>query len=145
MITNTVILLSLILGTLGQVYEDKRCRCVCPSPAMVFNSTVSPQRKLYIADVPPSKCNCIEVVLPRLVDLKGREGEYCPRCECKYQTRNTTVIKVVVITVVWLIALLLVYAGFLTCLRPLMRRKRTYKDHSSEEARHLMQSYDEED
>ncbi|XP_048006075.1 uncharacterized protein CG1161-like isoform X2 [Leguminivora glycinivorella] len=113
---------------------------------MVFNSTASPQRKLYIADVPPNKCNCIEVVLPRLGDFKGREAEYCPRCECKYETRNTTVIKVVVITVVWLTALLLVYAGFLTCLQPLMRRKRTYKDHSTEEVRqHLLQSYDDED
>lgn len=36
-------------------YEDKRCKCVCPSPAAVLNNTVGSDRKLYIGNVPPNK------------------------------------------------------------------------------------------
>lgn len=39
----------------GQSYEDKRCKCVCPSPAAVLNNTAGSDRKLYIANVPPNK------------------------------------------------------------------------------------------
>lgn len=39
--------------------------------------------------------NCDGVILPRIGDeIKGKEQEFCPRCECKYETRNTTVIRV---------------------------------------------------
>jgi hypothetical protein len=39
--------------------------------------------------------NCDTVVLPRVGDdIKGKEQEFCPRCECKYESRNTTIIKV---------------------------------------------------
>jgi hypothetical protein len=35
------------------------------------------------------------VILPRYAEkIKGKEQEFCPRCECKYENRNTTVIKV---------------------------------------------------
>lgn len=39
----------------GQSYEDKRCKCVCPSLAAILNNTNGSDRKLYIANVPPSK------------------------------------------------------------------------------------------
>ncbi|XP_059055286.1 proton-transporting V-type ATPase complex assembly regulator TMEM9-like [Achroia grisella] len=110
---------------LSQSYEDRRCRCVCPSPAAVLNSTLSTDRKLFIANVHPSKCNCDGVILPRVGDeVKGHEQEFCPRCECKYETRNTTVIMVVVIMVLWLLMLLSVYMGFLMCLDPLIKKKK---------------------
>ncbi|KAG7313063.1 hypothetical protein JYU34_000144 [Plutella xylostella] len=125
----------------GQAYEDKRCKCVCPSPAAVLNGTGSTDRKLYIANVPPNKCNCDGVILPRVGDeIKGREQEFCPRCDCKYESRNTTVIKVVVILVIWMVMLLLVYMGFLLCLDPLMhkRRPRSYQEVGTEESRNLL-------
>ncbi|PSN33290.1 hypothetical protein C0J52_20685 [Blattella germanica] len=79
----------------GQSYEDVRCKCVCPNPSVV-NGTQS-NRKL----------NCDTVILPRVGDdIKGKEQEFCPRCECKYESRNTTIIKVVVIIVIWIISLL---------------------------------------
>lgn len=36
-------------------YEDRRCKCICPSIASVVNNTQETDQKLYIANVPPSK------------------------------------------------------------------------------------------
>ncbi|KAL0902134.1 hypothetical protein ABMA27_000078 [Loxostege sticticalis] len=119
------------LGVNGQFYEDKRCRCICPSPSVVLNNTLSNSRKLFIANVPPNKCNCDEVIVMRVSEeVRARLQEYCPRCECKYETRNTTVILVVVVMVLWVLMLLSVYMGFLLCLDPLIKRKRakTYRE-----------------
>jgi hypothetical protein len=55
--------------------------------------------------------------------IKGKEQEFCPRCECKYENRNTTVIKVVVIIVIWIISLLCIYMLFLMCLDPLLNKR----------------------
>ncbi|XP_063545909.1 uncharacterized protein CG1161-like isoform X1 [Cydia strobilella] len=125
----------------GQSYEDKRCKCVCPSPSAVLNNNstsnnTTSDRKLYIANVHPNKCNCDGVILPQVGELiKGREQEFCPRCECKYENRNTTIIKVVVIIVIWVIMLLVVYMGFLICLDPLInkRAKASYQEHTNED------------
>lgn len=38
--------------------------------------------------------NCESVVLKKVGDLYGKEKEFCPRCECKNETRNTTIVKV---------------------------------------------------
>lgn len=39
--------------------------------------------------------DCDSVILPKYADkIKGKEQMFCPRCECKYENRNTTVIKV---------------------------------------------------
>lgn len=118
----------------GQSYEDVRCKCVCPNPSVV-NGTQS-NRKLYIGNVPPNKCDCDTVILPRVGDdIKGKEQEFCPRCECRYESRNTTIIKVVVIIVIWIISLLVIYMLFLICLDPLLnkRAKGNYQEHTNEE------------
>lgn len=80
--------------------------------------------------------NCDGVVLPHLGDdLQGKEKEFCPRCQCKYENRNTTIIKVVVIIVIWVISLLCIYMLFLMCLDPLLnkRAKGSYFEHTNEE------------
>ncbi|KAJ2953994.1 hypothetical protein O0L34_g2207 [Tuta absoluta] len=125
----------------AQHHEDKRCRCVCPSPATVLNNSMHNDRRLFIANVPPSKCNCDGVILPRVGDdIRGHEQEFCPRCECKYETRNTTVIMVVVVMVVWVTALLFVYMGFLRCLNPLINRNKLkyYQEHQLDEASNML-------
>lgn len=44
--------------------------------------------------------NCDTVILPRVGDdIKGKEQEFCPRCECKYESRNTTIIKVCILNI----------------------------------------------
>lgn len=42
--------------------------------------------------------NCDGVVVPRLEnEIKGKEQEFCPRCKCSYEIRNTAIIKASVI------------------------------------------------
>lgn len=80
--------------------------------------------------------DCDGVILPRIGDkLKGKEQEFCPRCDCKYENRNTTIIKVVVIIVIWVISLLVIYMAFLIILDPLLNKrvKGNYQEHTNEE------------
>ncbi|XP_076306885.1 uncharacterized protein CG1161-like [Tachypleus tridentatus] len=126
-----ILLSSNAYKALGQ-YSDVRCKCVCPSTEVV-NGTKT-ERKLYIGNVPPGDCNCDGVVLSQTGDdVKNREKEFCPRCECRYESRNTTTIRVVVIIIIWAISVLVVYMLFLMCLDPLLNRKRTaYEEHQDE-------------
>ncbi|XP_046400119.1 uncharacterized protein CG1161 [Ischnura elegans] len=129
-----VFVLCCALGFVKAQYEDARCKCVCPNPSVV-NGTQS-NRKHYIGNVPPNKCNCDNVVLPKVADdIKGKEQEFCPRCECIYESRNTTTIKVVVIIVIWIISLLVIYMLFLICLDPLLNKrvKGSYHEQTNEE------------
>ncbi|KAK2707559.1 hypothetical protein QYM36_015311, partial [Artemia franciscana] len=116
-------------------YEDVRCKCVCPDTSVV-NGTTS-NRKLFIGNVPPTKCDCTNVVLPQVgQDIVGKEQEFCPRCQCRYESRNTTTIKVVVIIVIWIISLLVIYMLFLVCLDPLClgkQRTTAYEEQTNEE------------
>ncbi|KAK4877247.1 hypothetical protein RN001_009753 [Aquatica leii] len=130
--------LLLVCAVKAQSYENSRCKCVCPSISSVTNSTdISHNtRHFHIANVPPNKCNCDGVILPKLGDkIKGRENEFCPRCECKYENRNLTIIKVVVIIVIWVISILVIYMAFLIILDPLLnkRAKGNYQEHTNEE------------
>lgn len=97
-----------------------------------------------------TRSKCESVVLPKLGDqIKGKEEVFCSRCDCKYENRNTTIIKVfisslanfvslsyglynttencmlqiVVIIVIWVISLLVIYMLFLICLDPLLNKR----------------------
>lgn len=121
----------------GQSYEDKRCKCICPSINSVMNnSQENSERILVIATAPQTRCDCDSVILPKYSDkIKGKEQEFCVRCECKYENRNTTVIKVVVLIVIWVISLLSIYMLFLNLLEPLLnkRSKQNYQEHLDED------------
>ncbi|KAF3425761.1 hypothetical protein E2986_10056 [Frieseomelitta varia] len=122
----TVIVLICLSGSeVRAQYDDKRCKCICPSLLSVINTTQSSsERKTYIINVPPSECKCENVVLSKVGDqLKGKEEIFCSRCDCKYENRNTTIIKIVVILVIWVISLLVIYMLFLICLDPLLNKR----------------------
>ncbi|CAH2103672.1 unnamed protein product [Euphydryas editha] len=131
----------------AQFYEDKRCRCVCPTPASILNNTIKSNRTLYFAYVPPNKCNCDGVILPKVSDeIRENAQVFCPRCDCKYETRNTTVIMVVVILVVSMIMLLLGYYLFLLLLEMLVTKKPTYSyqiPSASDETENLLMQEEE--
>lgn len=134
----TFTLITLYLTPLnGQSYEDKRCKCVCPSISSVLNNGNSDESRMLIIDnVPPNKCNCDSVILPKIEDkLNGSKIEFCPRCLCKYENRNTTTIKVVVTLVIFVISGLVIYMLFLYLLDPLLgkRMKVNYQEHTNEE------------
>ncbi|CAH2246953.1 jg26605 [Pararge aegeria aegeria] len=83
-------------STFAQFYEDQRCRCICPKTNTIINSTEQSIRTLYIAYVPPNQCNCYGVILPRVSDkIRHNAQSFCPRCDCKYEKRNTTVIMLI--------------------------------------------------
>lgn len=106
-------------------FEDVRCKCVCPKLNEV-NSTQD--RTVYIsANVNPNMCTCVEVV-------KHASPKLCAQCECKYESRNTTTIKVVVIFTICVVSLLFVYMVFLFLLDHLVSwRPSSYQQHISEE------------
>ena len=109
-------------GGSGQ-YDDFRCKCVCPSPGVVTNDTNASNRKLYIGNVSPNRCNCDYVVLPQLShDIQDKAKEFCPRCECKYESRNTSTIRFVIIFIIGIISFLVVYMAFLMLLDPLIHK-----------------------
>ena len=105
-------------------HEDVRCKCICPDPAMLLDNKTSPAgngntvsssgRKLYIDNVSPQQCNCDWMVLTQLdPEYQKRSKEFCPRCECKYESRNLTTIKWVVVAVCSVITVLVVYMSVL--------------------------------
>ncbi|XP_077999884.1 putative protein 2 [Glandiceps talaboti] len=92
-------------------FDDVRCKCVCPTDPS--NNTT---RNIYIRNVLPEQCTCAHIV--------QREEKFCLLCECKYEIRNTTTIKVMVIFVVTLISFLFVYMVYLLCIDPLICKSR---------------------
>ncbi|XP_054716202.1 uncharacterized protein CG1161-like [Uloborus diversus] len=130
---SAIFILFALFSVCDAQYEDVRCKCICPSPEVVKGNKT--ERKLYIANVKPSQCKCEGVVMPQADDyVRVKEKEFCPRCECRYERRNTMTIKVVVIIIIWVISLLTVYMLFLMCLDPLLNKRRTaYHEHTNEE------------
>ncbi|RZF48048.1 hypothetical protein LSTR_LSTR002114 [Laodelphax striatellus] len=114
----------------AQLYEDARCKCVCT----IINGTQN-YKKLYVANV-PSNNDCLGIEVPPIAPLdNSTKVPPCPQCQCRYESRNTTVIKVVVIIVIWIISLLVIYMLFLICLDPLLNKrvKSSYIEHTNEE------------
>ena len=104
-----VVVLSLLTFQLGLTagnHYDVRCKCVCPNPGIINLNTTDPtaeERRLYIRNVAPSHCDCLNVVIPSLLvehtehhHVARLPEAFCPRCVCRYEQRNTTIIKVVV-------------------------------------------------
>ncbi|RWS30404.1 hypothetical protein B4U80_08654 [Leptotrombidium deliense] len=121
-------------------YDDYRCKCICPSPSVVAtNSGVVDEekhRKVYIDNVSNQKCTCDWIVLIHLnEEIQQKAKEFCPLCECKYESRNTGTIKWVVIFVVGVVAFLVVYMGFLMLLDPFMHKspRNAYQEQINDE------------
>lgn len=105
-------------------YEDVRCKCICPVPSVVSNNTNGTTRRLYIKNVVPNQCNCDFVVLPQLTpDIQNKTKEFCPRCECKFESRDTSIIRFFVIFVIGVISFLVIYMIFLMILDPWIHKR----------------------
>lgn len=114
-----VVFISLHFCFVSGQYEDVRCKCVCPSVPQTNTSTQS--RKVFVKSFhEPAKCKCENVVDPLVQQSQYR---ICERCDCQWQRRNTTTIKVVVIFIICVVGLLFLYMLFLLCLDPLMTRR----------------------
>ncbi|CAF1458727.1 unnamed protein product [Adineta ricciae] len=107
----------------GDEFEDYRCKCVCPSLAVLAGSPVNEtDRRVYVDVVPPNKCLCQLVVFRSIEATQDFKDRFCPRCVCNYEVRNTTTMKVVVIIIMVAISLLFIYMSFLLCLDPIMNQ-----------------------
>ena len=94
--------------------------------------------------VGPEDCDCKHVVVPHLNVTDAEAESFCPRCSCKWETRSLTIIKVVVILVIWVISILVIYMGFLSCLDPILNKRTglglptpssiNYREHHDERA-----------
>lgn len=74
-------------------HADARCKCICPPlPQTHKNEKESSptKRRLYVGNTSPNQCNCNNIVQPHLADNKFPFKNFCARCECRYQSRNTT-------------------------------------------------------
>nr|CAH8833568.1 unnamed protein product [Trichobilharzia regenti] len=110
----TFVAVLIIHNALG-AYEDTRCKCVCLLPASVTNETKS-TKKIFVKAISSEKCTC-EYMLQN-------DKRFCPFCECKFQVRNTTTIKVVVCFILTIISALILYMLFLLLLEPLLSTRR---------------------
>ncbi|XP_018799273.1 PREDICTED: uncharacterized protein CG1161 [Bactrocera latifrons] len=107
-----------------------------PAVKSPLSSTLAPNilNSLVQATNSTPKCVCDGALLPRLSE-NGKVLEICPECKCQHEARNTTLIKVVVIIVIWIISILVIYMLFLICLDPLLNKrvKANYQEHTNED------------
>ncbi|XP_064600682.1 proton-transporting V-type ATPase complex assembly regulator TMEM9-like [Liolophura sinensis] len=114
--------------TIQAQYGDTRCKCVCP--AQNDGNSTARLKKVFVKDLPANECKCDMVVSPLPVDTPG----FCLSCECNYEYRNTTTIKVVVIFIICVVSLLFVYMLFMLGLDPfLVQRRNKYHEQMNEE------------
>ena len=135
---------------LHHTHTDVRCKCVCPNPS--FLNATHIERKLYIKNVSPTLCDCPNVVITSLYDKIKIDSAnsfqlpeaFCLRCVCKYEQRNTAVIKFVVMMVMFVVAVLAIYLMFLI-LEPKVRHRLrlNYSIQIEEEQMSLRQYHDE--
>lgn len=88
-----------------------------------------------------SDCDGVMPLNGIIDNVDNKTEELCPRCVCSYESRNTTIIKVVVIIVIWIISLLVIYMVFLMCLDPLLNKrvKGNYQEHTNEDVSRTFQ------
>ncbi|VDM65522.1 unnamed protein product [Strongylus vulgaris] len=112
-------------------FEDTRCRCVCPSTMYFVGDNATEQsdnhRRYYtMTNIGPSFCNPQSVVkgeVTKYVDETHMDA-FLANCDCRFESRNTVMLKVVVIFVICVIMLLVTYMAFLLCLDPMLRKQR---------------------
>jgi len=62
--------------------------------------------------------------------VPGHDVEaYCLLCECKYEERSTTTIKVIIVIYLSVVGALLLYMAFLMLVDPLIRKPDAYTEH----------------
>jgi hypothetical protein len=139
-------------------YDDARCKCICPSPQVVspndtlrnlsISKVADKQRSIYIGNVDRDLCNCDGVVLSQLTpDIQGKAKEFCPWCECKYESRNTTTIKWVVTLVIAIVVILVVYMCFLIVFDPMVngnKNRRNYEEQIDDDQTEMREPHDQD-
>ncbi|KAH7727121.1 Protein R12C12.6 a [Aphelenchoides avenae] len=128
-VQHAVFLLSAVTAVKAN-FEDTRCRCTCPSTKYFAkpNSTIDDNYRRYYTktNVNSGKCNPQNVVKQTVVGIVDdtHVDAFLANCDCKFESRNTVLLKVVVIFVICVLFVLGTYMGFLIILDPMLRRQR---------------------
>uniref|UniRef100_A0A0K0DWQ7 TMEM9 family protein n=1 Tax=Strongyloides stercoralis TaxID=6248 RepID=A0A0K0DWQ7_STRER len=131
--TKNILLYTLYLYIIHCVeanFEDTRCRCVCPSVKNFItsvNETSEELKRRYYTktNINAEICNPTNVVknsISRIIN-ESHVDAFLANCDCKYESRNTVLIKVVVIFVITVVILLSAYMAFLLFLDPMLKKK----------------------
>ncbi|VDK72321.1 unnamed protein product [Onchocerca ochengi] len=110
-------------------FEDARCRCVCPSTKYFAseNGTLNDERRYYTkSNINAFSCKPQTVVKPNVLNIvdAAHLDAFLANCDCKHESRNTVLLKVVVIFVICVVFVLSTYMLFLICLDPMLRKQR---------------------
>ncbi|MFH4975858.1 hypothetical protein AB6A40_002567 [Gnathostoma spinigerum] len=109
-------------------FEDARCRCICPSTQYFASQNTTAddnQRRYYTkSNINALSCNPQSVVKANVLNIvdAAHLDAFLANCDCKYESRNTVMLKVVVIFVICVVLVLVFYMLFLLCLDPVLRR-----------------------
>ncbi|KAL6733287.1 hypothetical protein Aduo_003945 [Ancylostoma duodenale] len=130
-VATAVVLIFIANASAEANFEDTRCRCVCPSTMYFVGDNATEQsdnrRRYYtMTNISPSICNPQSVVkgeVTKYVDEMHMDA-FLANCDCRFESRNTVMLKVVVIFVICVIMLLVTYMAFLLCLDPVLRKQR---------------------
>ncbi|XP_029012372.1 transmembrane protein 9 [Betta splendens] len=113
-----LLLLDAVAFAQAKNFEDVRCKCICPPYRNISGNT-------YNRNVSQKDCNCLHVVEP--MPVPGHDVEaYCLLCECKYEERSSTTIKITIIIYLAVVGALLLYMLFLLLVDPLIRKHDAY-------------------
>ncbi|KAI6183762.1 hypothetical protein M3Y97_00523600 [Aphelenchoides bicaudatus] len=138
MICRTTLLISLFLALSVEAnFEDSRCRCTCPSTESFSssNTTANPRRYYTKTNLPSSICtpqNVVKQSVKQYVD-EAHTDAFLANCDCRYESRNTVLLKVVVIFFICVLALLGSYMLFLSILDPMFKRRRASVNYRRQE------------
>uniref|UniRef100_A0A158PA52 TMEM9 protein n=1 Tax=Angiostrongylus cantonensis TaxID=6313 RepID=A0A158PA52_ANGCA len=84
-------------------------------------------RRYYtMTNISPSFCSPQSVVkaeVAKIVDDFHMDA-FLANCDCRFESRNTVMLKVVVIFLICVIMVLVTYMAFLMCLDPMLRKQR---------------------
>ncbi|VDN58244.1 unnamed protein product [Dracunculus medinensis] len=112
-------------------FEDARCRCICPSTKYFASKSLTKDddnhRRYYTkSNINSLNCNPQAVVKSNVLDIVDgvHLDAFLANCDCKYESRNTVMLKVVVIFVICVVFILVTYMLFLLCLDPMLRRQK---------------------
>uniref|UniRef100_A0A914YQ58 Transmembrane protein 9 n=1 Tax=Panagrolaimus superbus TaxID=310955 RepID=A0A914YQ58_9BILA len=136
-----LIILFSLLHFIQANFEDSRCRCTCPSTRyFAINDTNSNenQRRYYTkTNVDAGLCNPQTVVKQTVYGIvnDAHMDAFLANCDCKHESRNTILLKIVVIFVICVLFVLGTYMVFLVLLDPMLKRQRhpiPYNRHNDE-------------
>uniref|UniRef100_A0A183BMT0 AAA domain-containing protein n=1 Tax=Globodera pallida TaxID=36090 RepID=A0A183BMT0_GLOPA len=113
-------------------FEDTRCRCTCPSTEYFSskNKTSAEHYRRYYTKTNLNSANCNTQAVVKQVVLNdvdaSRLDAFLANCNCRFESRNSLLLKVVVIFVICVLLGLGSYMMYLVVVEPMLRREQPF-------------------